>query len=179
MIIDKAKQQSLLSILNHLFFPEKTTYQNHIKHAPNISHILSTNTRVYQSVVICTVYKSNMLTNISRAAANESVTIWHEDLSRTSIGPVCTIVRCEATKTAWHGDAFRITGHLCGGLPLPHKEMSPLTYSDMMTSSNGNLFRVTGHLCWEFIGHPLIPHTKASDAELWCFLSSVPEYTVE
>ena len=39
----------------------------------------------------------------------------------------------------------------------------------MMTSSNGNLFRVTGHLCGEFTGHWWIPHTKASDAELWCF----------
>ena len=34
----------------------------------------------------------------------------------------------------------------------------------MMTSSNGNIFRVTGPLCGEF------PLTKASDAELWCFL---------
>ena len=39
----------------------------------------------------------------------------------------------------------------------------------MMTSSNGNIFRVTGHLCGEFTGHRWIPHTKASDAELWCF----------
>ena len=32
----------------------------------------------------------------------------------------------------------------------------------------------------EFIGHQWIPHTKASDAELWCFLLSVvPEQTVE
>ena len=38
-----------------------------------------------------------------------------------------------------------------------------------MTSSNGNIFRVTGHLCGEFTGHRWIPHTKASDAELWCF----------
>ena len=39
-----------------------------------------------------------------------------------------------------------------------------------MTSSNGNIFRVTGHLCGEFTGHQWIPHTKASDAELWwCF----------
>ena len=36
----------------------------------------------------------------------------------------------------------------------------------MMTSSNGNIFRVTGPLCEEF--------TKASDAELWRFLLSVP-----
>ena len=36
----------------------------------------------------------------------------------------------------------------------------------MMTSSNGNLFRVTGPYC----GHRWIPLTKASDAELWCFL---------
>ena len=37
----------------------------------------------------------------------------------------------------------------------------------MMTSSNGNIFRVTGHLCGEF--------TKASDAEIWCFLWSASE----
>ena len=40
----------------------------------------------------------------------------------------------------------------------------------MMTSSNGNIFRVTGPLCGEFTGHRGIPRTKASDAELWCFL---------
>ena len=40
----------------------------------------------------------------------------------------------------------------------------------MMTSSNGNIFRVTGPLCGDFTGHRWIPHTKASDAELWCFL---------
>ena len=45
-----------------------------------------------------------------------------------------------------------------------------LLFKFMMTSSNGNLFRVTGHLCGEFTGHLLIPRTKASDAELWCFL---------
>ena len=39
-----------------------------------------------------------------------------------------------------------------------------------MTSSNGNIFRVTGHLCGEFTGLRWIPHTKASDADLWCFL---------
>ena len=40
----------------------------------------------------------------------------------------------------------------------------------MMTSSKGNSFRVTGPLCPEFTGHRWIPRTKASDAELWCFL---------
>ena len=45
----------------------------------------------------------------------------------------------------------------------------------MMTSSNGNIFLVTGPLWGEFTGHRWIPLTKASDAELWCFLSSVPE----
>ena len=48
-------------------------------------------------------------------------------------------------------------------------------YQGMMTSSNGNFFRVTGPLCGEFTGHRWIPHTKASDAELWCFLWSVSE----
>ena len=44
-----------------------------------------------------------------------------------------------------------------------------------MTSSNGIIFRVTGHLCGEFTGARWIPHTKASDAELWCFLWSASE----
>ena len=48
-------------------------------------------------------------------------------------------------------------------------------YDLMMTSSNGNIFRVTGHLCGEFTGHRWIPRTKASDAELWCFLWCAPE----
>ena len=40
----------------------------------------------------------------------------------------------------------------------------------MMTSSNENIFLVTGPLCGKFTGHRWIPLTKASDAELWCFL---------
>ena len=49
----------------------------------------------------------------------------------------------------------------------------------MMTSSNGNIFRVTDHLWGESIGHRWIPPTKASDAELLCFLWSASEQTVE
>ena len=43
-----------------------------------------------------------------------------------------------------------------------------------MTSSNGNIFRVTGPLWGEFTSHRWIPRTKASDAEVWCFLWSAP-----
>ena len=49
----------------------------------------------------------------------------------------------------------------------------------MMASSNGNIFRVTGLLCGEFTGHRWIPRTKASDTDLWCFLWSSPEPTIE
>ena len=45
----------------------------------------------------------------------------------------------------------------------------------MKTSSNGNIFRITGHLCGEFTSYRWIPRTKASNAELWGFLWSVPE----
>ena len=45
---------------------------------------------------------------------------------------------------------------------------------DIMTSSNENVFYVTGLLCKEFTSHQWIPLTKASEAELWCFLWSVP-----
>ena len=44
----------------------------------------------------------------------------------------------------------------------------------MMTSSNGNIFRVTGPLWGEFTGHRWIPLTRASGADLWCFLWSAP-----
>ena len=40
-------------------------------------------------------------------------------------------------------------------------------------------FRVSGHLWGEFTGHRWFPLTKASDAELWRFLWSAPEQTVE
>ena len=49
----------------------------------------------------------------------------------------------------------------------------------MMTSLNGNIFRVTGPLWGKSTGHQWIPLTKASDTELWCFLWSAPERTVE
>ena len=49
----------------------------------------------------------------------------------------------------------------------------------IMTSSNGNIFHITSLLCGEFTGDRWIPYTKASDAELWCFLWSAPEPTVE
>ena len=48
---------------------------------------------------------------------------------------------------------------------------------DELMSSNGNSFRLTGPLCGEFIGQQQIPLTKA--IELWCFLWSAPEQTVE
>ena len=48
-----------------------------------------------------------------------------------------------------------------------------------MTSHNGKIFRVTGPLWGESTGHRWIPLTKAGDAELWGFLWSAPEQTVE
>ena len=48
-----------------------------------------------------------------------------------------------------------------------------------MTSSNGNVFCVTGPLWEEFTGHRWILLTKASEAELLCFLWSDPEQTAE
>ena len=58
-------------------------------------------------------------------------------------------------------------------------ERSCCPTNGMMTSSNGNIFPVTGPLWGEPTGHRWIPLTKASDAELWCFLWSAPEQTFE
>ena len=62
---------------------------------------------------------------------------------------------------------------------LYHFGDETMSHYVMMTSSNRNIFRVIGYLCGEFTGDRWIPHTKASDAELWCFLWSAPEQTVE
>ena len=51
----------------------------------------------------------------------------------------------------------------------------PIILHHMMMSSNGNIFCVTGHLCGEFTSPRWIPRTKASDAELWCFLWSASD----
>ena len=48
--------------------------------------------------------------------------------------------------------------------------LSHIADQHMMTSSNGNIFCVTGHLCREYTGPRWVPLTKASDAELWCFI---------
>ena len=55
-------------------------------------------------------------------------------------------------------------------LKWSHSYVRQWLFHCMMTSSNASIFRVTGPLCGEFTGHRWIPLTKASDAELWCFL---------
>ena len=70
--------------------------------------------------------------------------------------------------TMYTTDCFPDAMWLNTNLPNQHNEC-------MMTSLNGNIFRVTGLLCGEFTGPRWISRTKASDAELWCFLWSVPE----
>ena len=67
---------------------------------------------------------------------------------------------------------FKISSAKCRPFCLGHEVLANL---DMMTSPNGNIFRVTGPLRGEFTDHRWIPRTKASNAELWCFLWSAPE----
>ena len=55
----------------------------------------------------------------------------------------------------------------------------PISHEFMMTSSNRIIFCVTGPVWGEFTGHRWIPSKMASDVELWCFLWSAPEQTVE
>ena len=88
--------------------------------------------------------------------------------SEVSMWPV--ISRC----ILWKSDSDRI---LIFNVYSERNEASlgPETVKNMMTSLNGNIFRVTGHLCGEFTDDRWIPRTKASDAELWCFLWSAPE----
>ena len=67
---------------------------------------------------------------------------------------------CMSFKCHWSNSALRQI--------LGNNEQNVCTHDDVIKW----IFRVTGHLCGEFIGTRWIPHTKASDAELWCFLWS-------
>ena len=79
----------------------------------------------------------------------------------------------------WYGTAIVIPAMVARWhAPLDCYTSTHVCYLCMVTLSNGNIFRVTGPLCGEFTGHRLIPLTKASDAELWCFLWSAPKQTV-
>ena len=49
-------------------------------------------------------------------------------------------------------------------------QLCMVTHDDVI--KNGNIFRFTGHLCGKFTGPRWISRTKASDAELWCFVWS-------
>ena len=84
-------------------------------------------------------------------------------------GPVNEIYRRPMLK--WD---TRLHGKVAEMLPQ-QGQPGDIPHYYMMTSSNGNIFRVTGHLCGEFTGPRWILRTKASDAELWCFLWSTPE----
>ena len=93
-------------------------------------------------------------------------TWWWNPLSNVSlsIDPPCgwgRVIFCSLHAMVWHVRGFQHA--------QPH----------MMTSSNVNFFRVTGPLWGEFTGHRWIPPTKASNAELWCFLWFAPGQTVE
>ena len=96
------------------------------------------------------------------------------------------IDRWRLRMTSWHRNVFALLA-LCEGNPPPKGSLHKWTtfrnlvlllsartgrWRSMMTSPKGNIFHVTGHLCGEFTGPLWIPNTKASDAELWCFLWS-------
>ena len=109
---------------------------------------------------------------------NDSLVYWHIYASlgfnelKTATTPNCFGNAGLKIQTSWRIICYYWTYQLrnCGHPKYMH-DHCPI----MMTSSNGNVFRVTGPLCGEFTDPRWIPLTKASDAGLWCLLSSVPE----
>ena len=93
---------------------------------------------------------------------------------------------CEGCVWGWgflvwinHADVGVLAPLHCRPLLLVEEHVRLIVVKSIMTSPNGNIFRVAGPLWGEFSTHWWIPLTKASDAELWCFLCSAPEQTVE
>ena len=157
---------------------------------PQISKcIIFTNPRMHMfHIPQCSIQNINVYISILNGA------LWELDQlgCRLSINGWATVlVSCQIVKSLQFEDRTPIEG-IYGWCPkwiaktwLAHQYNSTnVTHSDMtyflnmhimMTSSNGNIFRFTGHLWGEFTGPRWIPHTKASDAKLWCFLWSASE----
>ena len=116
-----------------------------------------------------------------------SYVLWSVNLSIGSIQN--DFLRNETSRMARNTHSYRISNNriiitITTGMMLVRKKSTTSIIMiknswHMMTSSNVNICRVTGPLCGEFTGHRWIPLTKASDVELWCFLWSAPEQTVE
>ena len=88
-----------------------------------------------------------------------------------------TIFRSIDQRTQCH---TRHSKNFCGrGEGYPNVSRSRSTICSHDDVIKWSIFRVTGPLCEEFTGRRWIPLTKASDAELWWFLWSTPEQTVE
>ena len=71
-------------------------------------------------------------------------------------------------------------GGLCSGITHPRSAYGGCKYSthgDVIKWKHIPLY--WPFVCEEYTGPRWIPRTKASDAELWCFLWSAPEKTVE
>ena len=108
--------------------------------------------------------------NISFILVRRSITMF------TQTNFVCFVANCSGHQVAeiymsvwiwaeWQ-DLVCMTETCCGHT---HNKTWRCKYR-MMTPSNRKIFCGTGHLCGEFTGHRWFPRTKASDAELWCYL---------
>ena len=66
---------------------------------------------------------------------------------------------------------YRYLRYLVPYTTIPNRyHLPPLNSTGTGTKRYRNVYWVTGHLCGEFTGPRWIHRTKASDAELWCFL---------
>ena len=88
-------------------------------------------------------------------------------------GPIAGI---SYASTAWTGNLtntkyWDVITHSC---PYFDNDSAKQSFKPIMTSSNESIFHVTGLLRGKFTGNRWIPHIKASDAGIWCFLWSVP-----
>ena len=111
---------------------------------------------------------------ITMASSNQCLdpsSLYHTAERNSTFFPICTY--------SFNGNRTKVGNST---IVIEYHENAVITsYAPMcmVTSPNGNIFRVTGPLWGESSGHRWIPLTKASDAELWCFIWSAPEQRAE
>ena len=112
--------------------------------------------------------------NVPNREIDEACSIIEDDLPIENVSG--DPWQLSTTLTAWNYlCTFGASSHWLLSIVIGYVTLTAITRTNILIPSHHDDVIRSKHLCGEFTGYRWIPHTKASDAELWCFLWSAPE----